>query len=515
MMMECRGLTNDALTGPLSPAVRDHLTRCAACRARRTDLRALEEDLVALGRALPSKSNPALVRRILTRIPQRPAAPGSGWRWAAGFAAAAAVLLAVLYATRETSPIAPPPAPREMVAVPAPPPIENVLDPVPPPPAPKPPVPVPAPVEPTPAPAPPPPAPTVPAPAPVPVEPGKPPPAAPVEPPRPAPPSPGTKPAKVVLTLANVEGPLELQQDGAWKKVVKAAEWDEAVALRSSDRLARFTLPDGTRATLRPRTELRILSAAPPSLSLERGEAFFEVIPGADRDFAVVTPDARVRVTGTQFAVKRSDHTEVYVSSGEVRVSNDKGEVAVPAGNATSAKKGASPAKPRALDVERANAWRREIDGQETARFRYDFEDGRLPLPWSTGRVVDFGPARGLNRFCLEGAPGIDADLSRVDKRVWTLNAPLKVRFRYWTGGADVIWIQLACPRTKDNFRFEITTVARGKWEAVEIPVSDFYRLIDSTHPQEGDRFTWFNISVAGVTGGIYFDDIELVEVHK
>jgi ferric-dicitrate binding protein FerR (iron transport regulator) len=514
MTMECRGLTNDVLSGPLSAAAREHLAQCAACRARRSELRALEADLVALGRALPSKTSPALVRRILTRIPKQAPARGSGWRWAAGFAAAAAVLLVVLFATRETSrPVPPSPAPREMVAVPAPPPIENVLDPVPPPPAPKPPAPAPAPVEPAPAP-PQPPAPA-PAPTPPPVEPGKTPPA-PVEPPKPTPPSPGTKPAKVVFTLASIEGPLELQQDGGWKKVVKTAEWDEAFALRSTDRLARFTLPDGTRATLRPRSELRILTTQPPSLSLERGEAFFEVIPGANKAFAVVTPDARVQVTGTQFSVKRTDHTEIYVSSGEVRVSNDKGEVAVPAGNATSARKGAVPAKARPFDTDRANAWRRELDAPETIVYRYDFEDGRLPAPWSTGRLVNYGPPRGLNKFCLQGAPGLDLDYLRMDKRATTYRPGMKVRFRYWAKGIEAIWLQLSCQRTQDNFRLEVKNIVQGKWETVEMPLADFYRLVTpNDRPVEGDRFTWFNFAVAGPGGDLYFDDIELVEPQK
>lgn len=509
-MMECRDLTNDVLADAVSPEGRAHLERCAACRGRRSEVRSLAAALAALGRALPDASNPALVRRIAARIPRQ--APRAGWTWAAGIAAAAAILLVVLFAARQPSRPATPPA-RDMVAVPARPPIEMVLDPVPPPPAPKPAEPVPAPVPPpvvlpTPAPAP------EPAPGPKPAEP-RPPAPAPVAPPRPAPPPPATRPVRVVLTLANVEGALEFQEGDAWKKVSKAVDWTEAAALRSSDRLARFTLPDGTRATLRPRTELRILSAAPPSLLLERGEAFFEVVPGAGRVFSVVTSDARVQVTGTQFSVKRNGHTEVYVSSGEVRVSNDKGEVSVPAGTATSARKGAVPARPRALDTDRANAWRRELDGPEVLRFRYDFEDGRLPFPWSTGRVVNFGPTRGLNRFCLQGGPGIDMDLSRVDKRITTMRDSLKLRFRYWSAGADMIWIQFFDDRTRSNHRFEITAVAKEKWETVEIPLSDFARLIDGGRMAEGDRLSWFNLSVAGARGDLYFDDIELVEAQK
>jgi hypothetical protein len=506
-MMTCGDLTNDVLTGPPSPAMRAHLEGCAGCRARRDDLRSLERDLAALGRATPPASNPALVRRIVARIPRRSSPPASAWRWAAGLAAAA-LLLVVILATRETP--QPAPATRDTVAVPAAPPIETVLDPVPPPPAPKPPEIVPAPVEP-PVPVPRPVPPTVPPSTPAPpADPGKP---APVDVPRPT--VPGTKPARVVLTIAAIEGALELQDGDKWKKIAKAAEWDQTVALRSVDRPARFTLPDGTRATLRPRCELRILSAAPLSLLLERGEAFFDVIPAPDRRFSVVTADARVQVTGTQFSVKRNGHTEVVVSSGEVRVGNDKGEVSVPAGNATSARAGAAPAKARAADVDRASAWRRELDGPEASRFRYDFEDGRLPSIWTSGRVVNFGPARGLNRFCVEGVPGLHADLSRVDRRVWTYRPTLKLRFRYWTSGAESVWIQLFSDRVQDNLRIELKHIVSNKWETVELPLADFFRLSDGTHAQEGDRFSWFNINVSGATGPMYYDDIELVESSK
>ena len=511
-MMTCRDLTNDLLTEPLSAAARSHLEDCADCRARRAELRSLESDLAALGRALPPVPNPALVRRILARIPRQAAPAPSGWRWAAALAAAAGLLLTVVLASREKT--EPPAAPRDTVAIPARPPIETVLDPVPPPPPPpRPPEPTPAPVAP-PTPAPPvvaPPAP--PAPTPAPVDPGRPAPA-PVPVPRPT--VPETKPARVVLTIASIEGALELQDGDKWKKPAKSAEWDQAAALRSADRPARFTLPDGTRATLRPRTELRILSAAPLSLTLDRGEAFFDVIPAPTRQFAVVTPDARVQVTGTQFSVKRNGNTEVHVSSGEVRVGNEKGEVVVPAGNATSARKGAAPAKARAVDADRAHAWRRELDGPEVPRFRYDFENGRLPAIWTSGRVVDSGPARGLNRFCVEGvSTGLHADLSRVDRRLWIYRPNLKLRFRYWTSGAESVWIQLFSDRVQDNLRIELKHIAVNKWETVELPLADFYRLADSTHAQEGDRFSWFNINVSGATGPMYYDDIELVETLK
>jgi hypothetical protein len=317
------------------------------------------------------------------------------------------------------------------------------------------------------------------------------------------------------MALANLEGTLELQTGEAWKKVTGGSFWDESAGLRSGDRTGRVLLPDGTRVTLRPRSEVRLLAAAPAALALDRGEAFFEVIPGPGHSLKVTTADGSVQVTGTQFSVRRSDHTEVIVAAGEVRVTNEKGEALVPAGSATTVRRGVAPGKPQALDVDRASAWHRELDGSETTLLRYDFEDGRLPMPWSTGRVVKSGPPRGFNVYCLQGSPGVDANLLRMDKRITTMRKGLRLRFRYWTTGAEMIWIQLSCPRIQDNFRYEIRNVAPGKWETVEVPLSSFFRLADGSHPQEGDRFTWFNISVSGAAEGPYFDDIELVETQK
>src|SRR5437868_14538597 len=106
--MDCRDLSHDRLVEPASPAVRDHLDHCAACRERQSELRSLGEDLAALGRALPREDNPALVRRIVARIPKAAAPSNAGWRWAAGFAAAAALLFVIVLATRETPTVPPP-----------------------------------------------------------------------------------------------------------------------------------------------------------------------------------------------------------------------------------------------------------------------------------------------------------------------------------------------------------------------------------------------------------------------
>ena len=352
------------------------------------------------------------------------------------------------------------------------------------------------PVPPTPTPAP------VPAPVPIPA----PPPAEPA--PRP------TAPTRVFLAIAKLEGAFEIRRDKAWEKLEKPGGWEEGASLRVGDRLGRFTLADGTRVTLRGRTELKVAAVSPAALGLEQGEAFFDV-PPAGRRFSVVTPEARVEVTGTQFSVRRAEHTDVVVVSGEVKVSGEKGEVAVPAGNGTTIRKSAAPSKPRAVDTDGPLAWRRAADPPETARFRHDFEDGRRPAPWTNGRVAP-GPSRGLNRFCLEGAPGVDAQLTRLEGDKATVRGVLVVRFRYFAATGTEFLLQLKNERVGDNFRYEVKTVVHGKWEAVEAPLSDFFRLVDrSSRLQEGDRFTWLNITVAGADGPVWFDDIELVEIRK
>lgn len=504
-MTNCGDLTNDLLLDP-TPAARAHLDACAACRAKAAEVRRLADDLAAIDPE--PASDPDLVRRILSRVPRkalRVAGPKPSFgRWIAAAAAAAVVVAGVLVATRE--PVKTEPA---VVTTPSPerPPIETILDPVPPPPIPKP-LPLPDPPVRPPAPAPRPiePAPALPAPKPV--EPEKPAPA-PVEPAKPVAPPTETRPARVFAAVTGVEGAIDL----AGKKLEKGAEWEKDATLHAGDRMARLTLADGTRLTLRPRAELRLQAA--DELLLERGEIFCEVIPGNRRKFAVLTPDAAVRVTGTQFGVKRTDHTEVVVTAGEVTVANDKGEVAVPAGTGTTARKSSAPAKARIVDVDAMMAWRRAIDPPEAPRFRYDFEDARKPTPWQDGKPVA-GPARGLNRGCLEGSPGINLDLSRVDRRVSTVKGALRLRFRYHASSGDALWVQFMDERVRDNFRFEVKGLAHGKWETFDVPLSDFYLLIDGAAKiQEGDRLTWFNISLSGTTGPVYFDDIELVEMLK
>jgi len=502
-IVNCRTLTNDLLLEDRSD-IGAHVASCAACRARKGQLERIASELVEIGRA--ARPDEALVGRIAARLAPRRrfvARRRSAWPWLAGAAAAAALVAVLIVATRpsppEPAPVASaPPKP----APPEPPPVEEPR-PEPPKPAPVPePRPLPPPEKPV---APEPPRP--PEPKPVPAPEPKPAPPPPVEP-RPR----ETKPDVKLLAVALVEGAVEM--DGKKLERGKDAPWDGE--LRAPEKLARIRTADGVVVTLRGKTALKVSTVEPPALFLEQGEVYCDAPPKAGRQFSVVTVDGRVEVTGTQFSVKRAaDHTEVVVVGGEVAVSNDKGETRIPAGNGASVRKSAAPARPRPVDVDRMAAWRRELDGPETARFRYDFEDGRRPYPWVAGKVGT-GPARGLNRSALEAEGGnVNADLSRVDRRVPIYKANLVVRFRYHVPAGTEIWIQFFGERAKDNFRMDVKPVAAGKWETVELPLADFYRLEDNSQLLDGDRLSWFNLNATGGQGQAWFDDIELVEVHK
>jgi hypothetical protein len=319
-----------------------------------------------------------------------------------------------------------------------------------------------------------------------------------------------------LLAVERVEGSLESLDQKRWQKFAsRPFEWEESDSLRAGDRPARLALPGGILVALRSRTELTLAAVDPPSLLLQQGEVFCDVPPSRKGvRLVILTADARVQVTGTQFSVRRADATEVAVAGGEVLVSGDKGEVTVPAGTGTSVRKGAAPSRPRTLDTDRLFAWRRELDPPEKVRFRFDFEDGRRSFPWTNGRASAL-PARGTNRFCLEGGRQLDAELYRMEARTNVVHGTMLFRFRYHIPAGTEILAQFSCERTQDNFRGEVKNPAHGRWESVEIPLSSFYRMVEpSSRPQEGDRFSWLSLTVWGTEGPVYFDDIELVEVQ-
>lgn len=86
-------------------------------------------------------------------------------------------------------------------------------------------------------------------------------------------------------------------------------------------------LEDGSRIELSGESRVRVsMGSAVRSLSLDRGEAYFEVAPDPQRPFIVSVDGHEVRAVGTAFDVeKTSDRVVVTVSHGIVQVTKGQG----------------------------------------------------------------------------------------------------------------------------------------------------------------------------------------------
>lgn len=133
--------------------------------------------------------------------------------------------------------------------------------------------------------------------------------------------------------------------------------------------IRRVPLADGSMAAINTDTTLDIrFQKAERAVTLDRGEAWFQVAKDPARPFVVAAGDIRVQAVGTAFSVRRkSAGAEVRVTEGVVEVWSGKGvsgqRLRVMAGEQVfvSDKAGASPPVRRPLEMDRALSWR---DGQ-------------------------------------------------------------------------------------------------------------------------------------------------------
>lgn len=201
-----------------------------------------------------------------------------------------------------------------------------------------------------------PPTPALPTPAPAPPPP--PPPAAEPLPP-PKPPAPTTEPARrAAIVLAGVEGTAFRRRAGAESPLTAGAEVAASDVLFTRPRRAARLAIDGLVVTLERGTALasEIREDGSLRIHVSAGLAFFE----ASRPLTVTAPEAEIIVTGTSFQVERDEkRTQVAVLEGAVRFRNEKGEVAVRAGQRSGARAGERPSAPAKADVEALAAWRR------------------------------------------------------------------------------------------------------------------------------------------------------------
>lgn len=137
--------------------------------------------------------------------------------------------------------------------------------------------------------------------------------------------------------------------------------------------IEQVTLPDGSVVTLGAASRIEVrFSARERHVELAAGEAFFQVTRDEQRPFVVDAGDARVRVVGTEFDVRRgAGAVRVAVAEGAVQLryspvlslSRQPGVMLAPGEQAEAAERAALFAPPRQITVSQvsptqAGAWR-------------------------------------------------------------------------------------------------------------------------------------------------------------
>lgn len=128
------------------------------------------------------------------------------------------------------------------------------------------------------------------------------------------------------------------------------------------------TLNDGSRIALNTDTRVDVrFDADRRHITLDRGEAMFEVAHDSERPFVVIAGDTRVRALGTVFIVRRSrDEVVVTLIKGEVAVTREGDEESAGGEAPMLLRPGerlteplAGPTRIEPTSVEAATAWRR------------------------------------------------------------------------------------------------------------------------------------------------------------
>ncbi len=109
-----------------------------------------------------------------------------------------------------------------------------------------------------------------------------------------------------------------------WLLLTREQAMEPELIAQSGSEQQTVTLLDGSRVTLRPYSELhRISESDARQMYQVKGEGYFEVAAtDRQRQFSVLTDDARVIVTGTRFTVGTWDRrTRVFLEQGSVLMS--------------------------------------------------------------------------------------------------------------------------------------------------------------------------------------------------
>jgi ferric-dicitrate binding protein FerR (iron transport regulator) len=118
---------------------------------------------------------------------------------------------------------------------------------------------------------------------------------------------------------------------GIWVYFTRYGSSNDAIVLKTEEKVKTATLPDGSKITLNKNTTLTYegdKKSNQRAIIMEQGEAFFDVKPNKQKPFVVETQNITITVVGTSFNVKNTNSvTEIIVESGIVRVSSCGSEV--------------------------------------------------------------------------------------------------------------------------------------------------------------------------------------------
>ena len=141
-----------------------------------------------------------------------------------------------------------------------------------------------------------------------------------------------TAPAADVAGARNMPRARSYRRMSAAAALVAAITASGAICYFSSNRansystaigsVATVPLSDGSTVTLNTRTHIRVvLDSAARRITLDQGEAYFEVSKDAARPFVVEIADKRVIAVGTKFSIRRDGNDiRVLVTEGRVRI---------------------------------------------------------------------------------------------------------------------------------------------------------------------------------------------------
>lgn len=121
---------------------------------------------------------------------------------------------------------------------------------------------------------------------------------------------------------------LVLVSVGLWLSyitIINPKGLNSTIVVQTLNEIRIDTLPDGSIVTLNKNSQLsypKRFSGNNRTISLDGGEAFFNITPDPSKPFIVNINDVQVKVVGTSFNIRTgNDHTELIVETGIVEVS--------------------------------------------------------------------------------------------------------------------------------------------------------------------------------------------------